>query len=69
MSINDLVIIPTAGKGTRLEHFTKDLNKALLPYKGKPIISHIIEQFPLQSKFLIPIGYLGTQIVDYCSLT
>jgi len=69
MSINDLVIIPTAGKGTRLGHFTKDLNKALLPYKGKPIISHIIEQFPLQSKFLIPIGYLGTQIVDYCSLT
>ena len=52
--MNNTVIIPTAGTGSRMGNFTKDLNKALLPYKNKPILSHIIDQFPIDTKFIIP---------------
>lgn len=62
------VIIPTVGMGTRMDPFTQDLNKALLPYKGKPILAHIIEQFPKDSTFIIPVGHLYHQIVDFCQL-
>ena len=62
------VIIPTVGTGSRMNPFTTDLNKALLPYKNKPILSHIIEQFPKDSKFIIPVGYLSEQIIDFCNL-
>jgi len=62
------VIIPTVGVGSRMNPFTTDLNKALLPYKGKPILAHIINQFPVDTQFLIPIGHFGEQIVDFCNL-
>jgi len=62
------VIIPTVGIGSRMNPFTTDLNKALLPYKNKPILAHIIDQFPIDSRFIIPIGHLSQQIVDFCEL-
>lgn len=64
----DIVIIPTAGIGSRMGELTTYLNKALMPYKGEPILSHIISKFPKDSIFLIPIGYLGDQIIDFCKL-
>lgn len=68
MNINNIVVIPTAGAGTRLRPFTNHINKALLPYKGKPIISYIIEQFPQNSKFLIPVGYQAEQVKTFCEM-
>lgn len=62
------VIIPTAGTGSRMGNYTKHLNKSMLPYKDKPILSHIIDQFPKNSKFLIPIGHFGQQVIDFCEL-
>jgi len=62
------VIIPTVGTGSRMNPFTTDLNKALLPYKNKPILAHIIDQFPKDSKFIIPVGHLSEQIRDFCHL-
>ena len=67
MKINT-VIIPTAGTGSRMNDYTKNLNKALLPYKNKPVLSHIIDSFPIDSKFIIPVGYLADQIKDFCSI-
>lgn len=60
------VIIPTAGLGSRMGNYTKNLNKALLPYKDKPVLAHIIDNFPRDSKFIIPVGYLKQQIIDFC---
>jgi len=68
MSMNNTVIIPTAGTGSRMGNFTKDLNKALLPYKNKPILSHIIDQFPIDTRFIIPTGYNSAQIRDFCNI-
>ena len=67
MKINT-VIIPTAGTGSRMGNYTKNLNKALLPYKNKPVISHIIDGFPKDTKFIVPVGYLADQIKDFCNI-
>lgn len=66
---NNTVIIPTAGTGSRMGNYTKNLNKALLPYKDKPIIGHIIDRFPPDTHFIIPTGYLAQQIKDFCAVT
>lgn len=68
MNISSTVIIPTVGLGSRMGHYTTSLNKALLPYKNKPIIGHIIENFPKDYNFIIPVGYLSKQVIDFCSI-
>lgn len=62
------VIIPTAGLGSRLGILSKQLNKSLLPYLGKPVIANIIEQFPTDTRFIIPVGYKADQVKDFCRL-
>ena len=63
------ICILTAGKGTRMQPIQKNLNKALLPINGKPIISHIIEFFSLEAEFVIGLGHLGKQVKDFLSTT
>ena len=65
---NNTVIIPTAGLGSRMGNYTKNLNKALLPYKDKPVLAHIIDNFPRDTRFIIPLGYLKEQIRDFCAV-
>ncbi|MGZ3691444.1 MAG: nucleotidyltransferase family protein, partial [Pseudobdellovibrio sp.] len=62
------VCILTAGHGLRLGDYTKFLNKALIPLKGKAVISHIIEKFPADSEFVIAVGHKREQVVDYLKL-
>ncbi len=61
------IIMPVAGKGTRLRPHTHAIPKALIRVAGKPIISHIIEQLLglNYSEFIFIIGHLGDQIRDY----
>jgi len=61
------VIIPAAGLGTRLKPFTHTIPKALLPVAGKPIISHIVDQFAGQGidDFVFVVGYMGQKIEEY----
>jgi len=62
------VCIPTAGIGSRLNNLTKNINKSLLEVDGKPIISHIVEKFPKQIEFVIPIGFKGNLVKQYLRL-
>jgi NDP-sugar pyrophosphorylase family protein len=55
------VCILAAGKSTRTRE-AYNLHKALLPINNKPIISHIIEQFPKNIEILIALGYQGDKI-------
>ena len=57
-----LVVITSAGIGSRLFPYTKFINKALLPFKNKPSIIKIIESYPKSFKFIITLGYLGSDI-------
>ena len=67
-TVKETIIIPTVGLGSRMGEISNHLNKALLPYKNKPILSHIIDAFPDDTSIIIPIGYLAQQIKDYCGL-
>lgn len=65
-NINDLtVLILAAGYGRRMGPFSRMVNKGLIPYKNKPLISHIIDKFDKGTKFVIACGHLGQQIKDY----
>lgn len=67
-TLKHTVIIPTAGLGSRLGKLSEDLNKSLLPYKFKPVIANIIDQFPKDTRFIIPVGYKAEQVKDFCQL-
>jgi len=56
-------VILAAGKGTRMEHLTKELPKPLLRYGGKSLLQHKIEDLPdTINEIVIVIGYLGENI-------
>lgn len=59
------VVILAAGYGSRMGPFSRMINKALVPYNNKPLISHIIDKFNFPCKFIIACGHLGNQLKDY----
>lgn len=68
MNTNNLtVLILAAGYGRRMGPFSRMINKGLVPFNNKPLISHIIEKFDKTTKFVIACGHLGQQIKDYVS--
>lgn len=62
------VLIASAGLGNRLEGITKNINKALVSINFKPAISHIIEKFPEDTEFVIPVGYKKELVTDFCNI-
>jgi len=63
-----LVIIPTAGIGSRLDLNTQFFNKAMIQVGDTPVISKIIDSYPSNAKFIIITGYKGDQIEEYLKL-
>lgn len=61
------VIILAAGYGRRMGPFARMVNKGLIPYDNKPLISHIMEKFDVDTKFVIACGHMGQQVKDYVS--
>ncbi len=57
------VCILAAGRASRVGG---DTHKALLPINDKAVISHIIEKFPLQTEFVVAVGYQSLEIAEYC---
>lgn len=62
------VLITTSGKGTRLGEITIHTNKSLVPVGNKYALARIIESYPIDSEFIITIGYLGHLVKEFCSL-
>ena len=58
------MLIPLAGRGSRLRPFTDDVPKSLLHFRGRTVLSHILE--PLLSldisEYIFVVGYRGDQI-------
>lgn len=52
----DHIIVQAGGKGTRLEHLTKNKPKALVPVDNLPMIFHLFRMFP-DKKFIIIADY------------
>jgi glucose-1-phosphate thymidylyltransferase len=65
------VIIPVAGKGTRLRPHTWSTPKALLPVAGRPILAHIVDALldAGMDRMTLITGYLGDQIIDWARKT
>ena len=61
------VLILAAGYGRRMGPFSRMVNKGLIPYDNKPLISHIIDKFDTDTKFVIACGNMGQQVKDYVS--
>ena len=62
------VCIPTAGTGSRLGSLTQFLNKSLVSIANRPTLSHLIEQFPADTEFVIALGHKGHLVKEYLSL-
>jgi choline kinase len=62
---NYTVLILAAGFGRRMGPFSRMINKCLVPYDNKPLVSHIIERFPADTEFVIACGNMGQQVKDY----
>ena len=63
---NPALCIVAAGKGSRLEHFSKHTHKGLLPVNNKAIISDIIDKTPKDYEIVIAVGYKANLIKEYC---
>ena len=63
-----LVVLPTAGIGSRLDYFSKNFNKAMVQIGDEPSISKIINFYPKYCKFIIILGYKQDHIKEYVKL-
>ena len=56
-----------AGKGTRMGTLTKNTNKCMLIYDGKPILGHIIDSLIQHTtEISIVVNYKKEKIISYC---
>lgn len=62
------IVLLTAGTGSRMGKYSTIINKTLLPINDKAIISHIIEQFPHDTRFVVALGYKGDMVQDYLEI-
>lgn len=63
------VFIPCAGIGSRLGSLTQFINKSLVSIANRPTLSHIIDQFPSNSEFVIALGHKGHLIREFLTLS
>jgi len=62
------VCIPTAGTGSRLGSLTQFVNKSLVGISNRPTLSHLIEQFPADTEFVIALGHKGALVREFLVL-
>ncbi len=62
------VLITTSGIGSRLGEISKYTNKCLVRVDDKPSISHIIELYPEETKFVITLGHFGSHVKQFINL-
>ena len=63
------VLITTSGIGSRLGKLTDFTNKSLVRIGDIPAISHIIEYYPIQTRFVITLGHYGNLVKQFLEIT
>ncbi len=63
-----LVVIPSAGIGSRLDLHTKYFNKSMIQLGDTPVISKIIDSYPKKTRFIVITGYKGVHIKEFLRL-
>ena len=67
-NVQQKVLITTSGIGSRLGEITNFTNKSLVRVGDKPVISHIIESYPANTKFVITLGHFGAHVKQFLLL-
>jgi len=62
------VCVLTAGRGTRMGVYGEYANKAILPLNFKALLTHIVDSFPVNTEYVIALGYLKTQVISYLKI-
>ena len=62
------VLITTSGIGSRLGEITDFTNKSLVRIGNQPVLSHIIESYPLDTEFVITLGHFGSHVKQFLLL-
>ena len=60
----DYIIVQAGGKGTRLEHLTKNKPKAIVPVENLPMIFHLFRKYP-DKRFIIIADYKREVLREY----
>ena len=60
----DYIVVQAGGKGTRLEHLTKNKPKALVPVENLPMIFHLFRKFP-DKRFVVIADYHREVLREY----
>ena len=63
------VLLTTSGVGSRLGAITEYTNKSLVVLGNKPAISHIIENYPAETTFVVTLGYFGNHVREFLQLS
>ena len=63
------VLITTSGIGERLGNLTKYTNKSLINVGDKYALCYIIENYDVDTDFIVTIGYYGNLVKDFLLLT
>ena len=63
------VLVTTSGIGSRLGKLTQFTNKSLVVVGSKPVLAQIIEKYPLDTNFVITLGYFGNHVKEFLSLS
>jgi NDP-sugar pyrophosphorylase family protein len=63
------VLVTTSGVGSRLGEFTTYTNKSLVKVGDKLALSHIIDCYPIETKFVITLGHHGKLVQDFLELS
>jgi len=64
----DLVVVLTAGRGTRARVYGPWLHKALLPLGDRPVLSRLLGHFPATARFVFAVGHLGDQVQAFVEM-
>ncbi len=60
----EYIVVQAGGKGTRLEHLTKNKPKALVPIENLPMLFHLFRKFP-EKKYIIIGDYKKDVLREY----
>lgn len=64
-----IVFIPAAGLGTRLRPLTDDKPKALVSYRGKPLLVHLLERLQALGyrEFVLNLHHFADMLADFAA--
>ncbi len=62
------VLITTSGVGSRLGNLTQYTNKSLIVVGDKPVLAHIIDKYPVDTTFVVTLGYFGSHVKEFLEL-